>query len=206
MTAAELGFDSDVEWLDLKQKLERHNLVLPAIIQMLQPFFVFTERFSAYGNWVLAGFVCELSVTPYLSPYSPLSFLTGVTIHLVRRAVFEMRDLTKPIEGEVTAVARIRSVLHEAVCRRFANVLADTDRTVLMAAFLHPDTCKDLLTWEPAVDYEPSAASDDSESSDSPLLVGSGDTGEPMKRMVLSSSSIRLIFGDGHTFDGVADA
>jgi hypothetical protein len=50
MPAADLSFDTAEEWLALKQRLERHTLVLPAIIELLQPFFVYTERFSACGE------------------------------------------------------------------------------------------------------------------------------------------------------------
>jgi hypothetical protein len=118
---------------------------------------------------------------------------TGPTMHLVRRAVFDMRDVTKPKRSENEIVANIRAVLHEGVKRRFASILADTDRTVLMAAFLHPDTCKDLLSWEEAP-------------ADSSVDSADEEGSSKQSAMVLSAATKRLIYGDDVGFDGIVDA
>ena len=153
MPLDKLGFPaaSNSAAIALKTRLTLHVSMFPALLPLLELFFIWTERFQASEPTMFL--VRPAAIVSYVR-HTPCVYVTarvgepGFTtrppppLPLVSQ---ELEHVTRPVASDEPKLAAIRAALHSAVLERFADVLGDTNRTALLATFFHPYYCSLLL-------------------------------------------------------------
>lgn len=119
MTWAELGYESAAARNAVWNKLEKLNPILPHILRVLEPFYVWTERLSA---------------------------ALKVTASLVPQAARALQAAAAPGQDAHTDadVIQVVAALRKEVDTRFGEVFDGSCRPILLAQFLDPRTAHEL--------------------------------------------------------------